>query len=56
MNKFFESLLSKKLLAAIATVLGIDLGGVSTESVYVVLAYIIGQSLVDFAKAWRGNV
>jgi len=56
MNAFLESLLSKKLLAAVATVLGIDLGMVSNDSVYVVLAYIIGQSLVDFAKAWRKNV
>ena len=53
LNVIIEKLLSRKLWVAIGTTIGYDMGAVSQESVYVAIAYIIGQALVDAAKAWK---
>lgn len=53
MSTLLSKIQSRKFLFALAGVLGIDLvgAGMSEEAVYVLVAYIIGESLVDFARA-----
>lgn len=55
LNTIMEKVLSRKLWVFIGTTIGYDMGAVSQETVYVAIAYIIGQALVDVVKAWSEN-